>query len=152
MSCYNFLSSLLNRYKKVQNPESPQTTMPVSDDETILTLKKLLHDKIEEVKLRDQTITMLERELDDKDTLIRHLQNEIDKFRQVVRPLTHKIITKQINLEEDAFQEDFCEELEPQGDKVLQEPRIKRQAISAEPLNSNGAVEMKIVKVPKTAR
>lgn len=151
MSCYNFVSSLLNRYKKVQTPTSPQNTMPVSDDETILTLKKLLHDKTEEVKLRDQTITMLERELDDKDVLIRHLQNEIDKFRQVVRPLTQKIITKQIKLEEEVLQEDlYPEEVEDEEDKVY--PRMKRQAISAEPLNSSGAAEMKIVKVPKTAR
>lgn len=151
MSCYNFVSSLLNRYKKVQTPSSPQNTMPVSDDETILTLKKLLHDKTEEVKLREQTITMLERELDDKDVLIRHLQNEIDKFRQVVRPLTQKIITKQIKLEDEALQADlYPEEVEDEEDKVY--PRMKRQAISAEPLNSSGAAEMKIVKVPKVAR
>lgn len=152
MSCYNFVSSLLNRYKKVQTPSSnTQSAMPVSDDETILTLKKLLHDKTEEVKLRDQTITMLERELDDKDVLIRHLQNEIDKFRQVVRPLTQKIITKQIKLEDEALQDDlYPEEVEDEEDKVY--PRMKRQAISAEPLNSSGAAEMKIVKVPKVTR
>lgn len=51
--------------------------------DTIHHLKKLLYEKTEEVKIRDETISLLERELDDKDAQIRHLRNEIDKFRQV---------------------------------------------------------------------
>jgi uncharacterized coiled-coil protein SlyX len=33
---------------------------------------------------RNDVIAYLEKELDERDALIRHLRNEIDKFRQVV--------------------------------------------------------------------
>lgn len=138
------MCKLLNRYKVQQTTEVSE--MPVSDTETVLALKKLLNDTTEELKKREETIMLLERELDDKDALIRHLQNEIDKFRQVVRPITQKIITKQINLDlgdvlhvEDAVA------------VTVNEPRTKRQAISAEPLNTNGG-EMKIAKISKSLK
>lgn len=145
MSCYNFVCNILNRYKV----QREQSTMPTSaDTETVQALKKLLGDKNEELKLKEETIMLLERELDDKDTLIRHLQNEIDKFRQVVKPITQKILTKQINLDEAALTESGFES--PPA-LAVNEPRIKRQAISAEPLNSHGS-EVKIVKISKSAR
>lgn len=53
--------------------------------ETINHLKQLLYDRTEELKIRDETIHFLEKELDEKDAQIRYLKNEIDKFRQVVR-------------------------------------------------------------------
>lgn len=147
MSCYNFLSKFLNL--KVEPSESVDTgqettvvEMPTSDSETILALKRLLSDKIEELKLREETITLLEKELDDKDAQIFYLKNEIDKFRQVVKPLTQKIITKQITLDDDLKETKIC--LAPTN-----EPRIKRQAISAEPLQHYGH---EIVKIPKCVR
>ncbi|XP_063904047.1 cGMP-dependent protein kinase, isozyme 2 forms cD4/T1/T3A/T3B-like isoform X3 [Zophobas morio] len=124
MSCYNFITKVLHRRKYV-------TEMPPSETEVVQSLKKLLEDKNRELKLKEETIALLEKELDDKDAIIKHLHNEIDKFRQVVKPITQKIITKQLNL----------------GDE---KPRIKRQAISAEPLNE-AVGDLHITKSPKTA-
>jgi predicted RNase H-like nuclease (RuvC/YqgF family) len=105
--------------------------MPPSETEVVQGLKKLLEDKNRELQLKEEMITLLEKELDDKDAIIKHLHNEIDKFRQVVKPITQKIITKQLEL----------------GDE---RPRIKRQAISAEPLNAS-ASDLQIKKIPKSA-
>jgi siroheme synthase (precorrin-2 oxidase/ferrochelatase) len=124
MSCYNFITKVLHRRKI-------QAEMPPSETEVVQGLKKLLEDKNRELQLKEEMITLLEKELDDKDVIIKHLHNEIDKFRQVVKPITQKIITKQLEL----------------GDE---RPRIKRQAISAEPLNAS-ASDLQIKKIPKSA-
>jgi cGMP-dependent protein kinase len=124
MSCYNFITKVLHRRKI-------QAEMPPSETEVVQGLKKLLEDKNRELQLKEEMITLLEKELDDKDAIIKHLHNEIDKFRQVVKPITQKIITKQLEL----------------GDE---RPRIKRQAISAEPLNAS-ASDLQIKKIPKSA-
>lgn len=153
MSCYNFMSKFLNRTTQVENINIIEaevnnlTTMPTSDTETILALKSLLNDKIEEIKLKEETITLLEKELDEKDAQIFYLKNEIDKFRQVVKPLTHKIMTKQINLDEPL--DDFNGKKFPTQTSV--EPRTKRQAISAEPIRNDGH-QVHIVKIAKSQR
>ena len=97
---------------------------------TVQELKNLLAERTEDLRRRDKQIEHLERELDKKDATIRHLTNEIDKFRQVVRPLTQQIIHGS-----------------PQPGR-RQEPRTKRQAISAEPLQG----ELKILKITKAPR
>ncbi|XP_008197147.1 cGMP-dependent protein kinase, isozyme 2 forms cD4/T1/T3A/T3B isoform X4 [Tribolium castaneum] len=124
MSCYNFISKVLTRRKY-------HSEMPPSEAEVVQSLKKMLEDKTRELSLKEETIALLEKELDDKDAIIKHLHNEIDKFRQVVKPITQKIITKQLTL----------------GDG---KPRTKRQAISAEPLNDEFG-DLQIKKIPKSA-
>lgn len=124
MSCYNFITKVLTRRKY-------HTEMPPSEAEVVQSLKKMLEDKTRELKLKEEMIALLEKELDDKDAIIKHLHNEIDKFRQVVKPITQKIITKQLTL----------------GDE---KPRTKRQAISAEPLNDEDG-DLQIKKIPKSA-
>lgn len=71
MNCHNILELLRAR----------SGTM-----DTVTQLKQMLYEKTEELKIRDETIGMLEKELDEKDAQIRHLRNEIDKFRQVWKP------------------------------------------------------------------
>lgn len=84
----------------------------------------------------------MEKELNDKESTIKHLHNEIDKFRQVVRPITKKIIdTKQFLIGNDKTDEE--------DNKI--EPRIKRQAISAEPLGQQQTADLQINKIPKSA-
>lgn len=95
-------------------------------------LKTQLAERTEELKKRNKQIEHLEKELDKKDAVIRHLTNEIDKFRQVVRPLTQQII----------------QHGSPQpGRRFDDRLRTKRQAISAEPLQSD---ELNIVKINKS--
>lgn len=149
MSCRNFLAKFLTRPKLTEELTQPSDEMPPADAyETIRTLQRLLQEKTDELRLREDTIAMLERELEDRDALIRHLKNEIDKFRQVVRPITQKIITKQINLGDDVP----WTVVEKAKAVPAGEQRIKRQAISAEPVDSQLEEEPQIIKIPKGAK
>lgn len=118
--------------------------MPSSDSETIIALQRLLKERNEEILEKDKTITMLEKELDEKHAQIIYLKNEIDKFRQVVNPLTQKIIHKKILLGDELCMVE--EEKAPNNGF-----RTKRQAISAEPLPGHGN-EMQTVKIPKSLK
>lgn len=117
-----------------------------------LEMKRLLIEKTEELKRRDKIIALLENEIDDKDATIRYLKNEIDKYRQVVKPLTRQMLDIQRNgmdMEEERHAKT------PGNENIrilpLLEPRLKRTAISAEPLSSlSQDNEMKLVKIPKT--
>ncbi|XP_038222383.1 cGMP-dependent protein kinase, isozyme 2 forms cD4/T1/T3A/T3B isoform X3 [Zerene cesonia] len=120
-----------------------------------LDLKRLVMEKTEELKKRDKIIAMLENEIDDRDTTIRYLKNEIDKFRQVVKPLTRQMIDMQRNGVE---VEEECLVIKSPGVENtrvfrLGEPRLKRTAISAEPLSSlTQDPEMKLVKIIKSLK
>ncbi|VVC90396.1 unnamed protein product [Leptidea sinapis] len=116
-------------------------------------LKRLVLEKTDELKKRDKIIAKLENDIDERDTTIRYLKNEIDKFRQVVKPLTRQMIDMQRSGVE---VEDECLVIRTPGLEntrilPLGEPRLKRTAISAEPLSSlNQDNEMKLVKISKS--
>lgn len=131
MNCLNF--------SKLLNNNGTYTIM----SETIETLRHLLHAKDEELRAKDELLFRLESDLKEKEAQIVHLRNEIDKFRQVVQPITQKIITKQLSLGD----ADAGWELE--GKKGV-ELRTKRQAISAEPLSNRSSDEYLIMKTPKS--
>ncbi|KAG7312324.1 hypothetical protein JYU34_001805 [Plutella xylostella] len=118
-------------------------------------MKRLVLEKTEELKRRDKIIAVLENEIDEKDAKIRYLKNEIDKYRQVVSPLTKKMIHshKTVEGEEDGFVMK-TPGVENTRVRPLVEPRLKRTAISAEPLSSltHDDSEMKLVKIPKTQK
>ncbi|EAT40455.1 AAEL007826-PA [Aedes aegypti] len=84
-----------------------------------------------------------------KDDRIDELQNEIDKFRQVVRPITKAMIEKRCSEETyDSFSPGI------ENTRVLpvnHEPRMKRQAISAEPLSSLAGMQGDLIKIPKSS-
>ncbi|CAB3234004.1 unnamed protein product [Arctia plantaginis] len=117
-----------------------------------LEMKRLVLEKTEELKRRDKIITFLENEIDEKDATIRYLKNEIDKFRQVVKPLTRQIIDSRRNgLEEEECFVPKIPGIENTRVYHIGEPRLKRTAISAEPLSSlTQDYEMKLVKIPKS--
>lgn len=114
------------------------------DSDTVLSLKRLLHDQSIELRKRQEAIEGLQKELTDRENEIKYLKNEIDKFRQVVSPLTQKIITKQISFLDDT------EKFKVSISNNNVEQRIKRQAISAEPL-ALLSEEFKIEKFLKSA-
>ena len=104
-------------------------------------LERRLAEKETEIIRRNEVITYLEKELDERDASIRHLRNEIDKFRQVVRPITQQLVCGyNTNSDPSSVEWDPVERL-----------RTKRQAISAEPIV--GALgDLKITKIPKSAK
>lgn len=77
--------------------------------DSVRDLKRLLYERTEALRKRDEAVESLEKALEERDATIRYLQNEIDKFRQIV---------------------DFNMVTGPMGPYR----RLKRQAISAEPL------------------
>ncbi|KAL7301057.1 hypothetical protein TKK_0006329 [Trichogramma kaykai] len=76
-------------------------------------LRHLLHERTEALRSKDETIERLERELDEREDTILYLKNEIDKFRQIV---DHGVVS---------------------SGPLNPAQRLKRQAISAEPLHNN---------------
>ena len=51
-------------------------------------LQRSLAYSAEQVRSRDKKISELEQELSDRDLTIRSLQVEIDKFKQIIEPVT----------------------------------------------------------------
>ncbi|XP_023294598.2 cGMP-dependent protein kinase, isozyme 2 forms cD4/T1/T3A/T3B isoform X3 [Lucilia cuprina] len=98
-----------------------------------------------------QSIARLQEECQAKDALVVELQNEIDKFRQVVKPLTQVFLQHHKN---DC--DDFTCTIGMESTRVIPsatEPkRIKRQGYSAEPLIDLVEAEDKLMKIPKSAK
>lgn len=102
------------------------------------------------IKLSEDVSNMQE-ELNTKQDCVVTLQTEIDKFRQVVRPLTrHMIESKRhgggLNLETLSAGMESSRLLPI----ASHEPRMKRTAISAEPLSMIAGMEDELVKCPKS--
>ncbi|XP_059221364.1 cGMP-dependent protein kinase, isozyme 2 forms cD4/T1/T3A/T3B isoform X3 [Stomoxys calcitrans] len=96
-----------------------------------------------------QSIARLQQECHTKDELVVELQNEIDKFRQVVRPLTQVFLQ---------HHKSECDDLNcgvgMDSSRVLpsEYKRIKRQGYSAEPLIDLVEAEDKLMKIPKSSK
>ncbi|XP_065156366.1 cGMP-dependent protein kinase, isozyme 2 forms cD4/T1/T3A/T3B isoform X3 [Atheta coriaria] len=105
-------------------------------------MRRLLQERSEECKRQEARANRLERELDARDLQLRHLRNELDKYRQVVNPLTQKIIHEYDRVAAAADADARNAVL-----VGLIEPRIKRLAISAEPQPLSDA---KVERVPKS--
>lgn len=110
-----------------------------------------------ESRKKDDYIARLEHRLDERDASVRHLRNEIDKFRQVVRPLTHHIMAIQMSADDlvgggGGGGGGCCNGGGHHGHAAgsLFKGRPTRQAISAEPLRTTDPLP--IVKVPKSSK
>ncbi|XP_046753313.1 cGMP-dependent protein kinase, isozyme 2 forms cD4/T1/T3A/T3B isoform X3 [Diprion similis] len=80
--------------------------------ESVRDLKRILYERTEALRRRDEAVEALEKALDERDDTIRYLQNEIDKFRQIV-------------------------EYSMSSGPLRPGQRPKRQAISAEPIRKD---------------
>ncbi|CAD7000273.1 unnamed protein product [Ceratitis capitata] len=105
------------------------------------------------VKNRDKirflcsSIARLQQECANKDQTMTELQNELDKFRQVVRPLT------QVFLQHTADEYDAAAHGGVGGTRMVatgSEPRMKRQGCSAEPLSDLVDENSELMKIPKS--
>lgn len=81
-----------------------------------------------------QSIARLQQECHAKDALIIELQNEIDKFRQIVKPLTQVFWQQH------------------QSQLSYKHMRVKRQGCSAEPLINLQEAEVRLLRTPKSLK
>lgn len=97
-------------------------------------LERRLAGRDKELKERLERIGQLERELGQRDVLVRQLRADLDKCQQVLKPLN-----QHVQLDETSI---LCADMaqiapwrvgKPNGPAGM-EPRFKRLAISAEPL------------------
>lgn len=90
--------------------------------DSIRDLKRLLYERTETLRRREETVEMLEKALEERDAMIRFLQNELDKYLQIVdRSLALSCA-------------------------IGANQRLKRQAISAEPLKNDVKPARKYIK------
>lgn len=89
---------------------------------------------------RESYITELENKLDEQDAKIRHLNNEVEKYKQIVQPLTNLVF----ELQTASINEDF--------NKDNVNKRIKKVAISAEPTVEKTKLALELKKYPKSER
>ncbi|XP_044004609.1 cGMP-dependent protein kinase, isozyme 2 forms cD4/T1/T3A/T3B isoform X3 [Aphidius gifuensis] len=80
--------------------------------DSVRDLKRLLYERTETLKQKDELVEKLEKTLNERDATIQYLQNEIDKFRQIV-------------------------DLSMSNGALGTRQRFKRLAISAEPLRND---------------
>lgn len=120
-------------------------------------LERELERRMSESRKKDDYIARLEHRLDERDASVRHLRNEIDKFRQVVRPLTHHIMAIQMSADDLVVYGNgggggCCngDHHHGHGPGSSFKGRPTRQAISAEPLRTTDPLP--IVKVPKSSK
>lgn len=89
---------------------------------------------------RESYINELENKLDEQDAKIRHLNNEVEKYKQIVQPLTNLVFELQTaSINEDS-----------NSDKVNK--RTKKIAISAEPTTEKTKLALELKKYPKSER
>lgn len=89
-------------------------------------------------------IAELEKRLDNKDAEIRLLTNEIDKYKQILQPLTAAVL---------GFRSMDSGEAASASSLMATAARIKKMAISAEPPAIEGsAQELSMRTYPKSAR
>nr|XP_040238864.2 cGMP-dependent protein kinase, isozyme 2 forms cD4/T1/T3A/T3B isoform X3 [Anopheles coluzzii] len=124
-------------------------------DELLQKLQQELKEKDQMVRELNQKVIRLsnnlifvQKESLSKDDRLDELQNEIDKFRQVVRPITKAMIEKRCS--EDTF-DSWSPGVENTRVLPVTETRIKRQAISAEPLSSLAGMQGDLIKIPKSS-
>ena len=135
-------------------------------------LQRSLAYSAEQVRSRDKKISELEQELSDRDLTIRSLQVEIDKFKQIIEPVTKQSL---VNLSiQSLVADDKKGKLSPgrDGDRYIpldssfsfasglshldvndkdasSIQKTKRFAISAEPQNYANAENAEVEKFPK---
>ncbi|XP_023228963.1 cGMP-dependent protein kinase, isozyme 2 forms cD4/T1/T3A/T3B-like [Centruroides sculpturatus] len=108
---------------------------------SIRELRYALQQKIEEIRQRDTLIDKLEMELEAKNELIQQLQNDLELYKTVMKPLTKQM----------AMNMHLWVDSSIRNGKVKLEGRTKRLAISAEPIHAD-LLEKNLRKVSKSKR
>ena len=130
-------------------------------------LQRSLALRIEEVKQRDEIIDSLEREIRQRDRQIRQMQVELDKFKQILKPMTQQL-AQNLTIQAMVLSDPTADNSVPGRDGLTtsskqpsiglsslgltskaKEERIKRVAISAEPIGKKGSLNPKDLVINK---
>ncbi|XP_031619274.1 cGMP-dependent protein kinase, isozyme 2 forms cD4/T1/T3A/T3B isoform X3 [Contarinia nasturtii] len=131
-----------------------------SDVELIREQNETIKELNEKVLRLSRNMNIVQRNLEGREERILELQMEIDKFRQVVRPITQAMVGQKNKcncMEEwnDCISGigDWSPGIESTRVLPVAEPRMKRQAISAEPLSALAQIseEDGLVRIPKSS-
>lgn len=134
-----------------------------NDSELIREQNEMIKELNEKVIRLTRHLNYVQRDAQTKDDRIAELQNDIDKFKAIVRPITQAMINKNVGAKQCDCMDEFSDCLSGIGDwspgiestRILpvSEPRIKRQAISAEPLSALAQIsdEDGLVRIPKSS-
>lgn len=132
----------------------------MSDAQMIREQNETIKELNEKVIRLTRNLNYVQREVQTKDDRITELQNQIDKFKAIVRPITQAITSgsKKCNCMDEWSHcisgiGDWSPGIESTRILPVSEPRIKRQAISAEPLSALAQVseEDGLVRIPKSS-
>ncbi|KAK2720969.1 uncharacterized protein LOC136036564 [Artemia franciscana] len=122
---------------------------------TIRELQHALAVRTEELREYDAVVKRLKKQIVDKENLISQLRNELDKYRQVLRSPTLATKFQHVGIEENGLRINPDAPWRKTNGVLNGEGRVKRQAISAEPLSMtmlNDIREVGIKKVTKSQR
>lgn len=137
----------------------PKTT---SDAELIREQNETIKELNEKVLRLSRNLNLVQRNLQEREERVVELQTEIDKFRQIVRPITQAMVVGQQQRKCSCMEEwndrisgigDWSPGIESTRVLPVKEPRIKRQAISAEPLSQMADINELdgLVRIPKSS-
>jgi chromosome segregation ATPase len=154
--CSNCLKKLHQQQSQQNQDQNNKTDNSSSDQNNMTQLQNDLKERDDVIKELNKKIIRLsdnlifvQKESLAKDDRIEDLHREIDKFRQVVRPFTKAIVEQR---RDDDF---FDEHPGIENTRVIlasnEPPRLKRTAISAEPLSQMAGAQNDLVKIPKSS-
>lgn len=135
------------------------STVKTSDVELIREQNETIKELNEKVLRLTRNLNLIQRNLQSREDRIVELQTEIDKFRQIVQPITKAMVGKRSCDCMDEWSNcisgigDWSPGIESTRVLPVSEPRIKRQAISAEPLSALAQIseEDGLVRIPKSS-
>lgn len=142
-----------------ERSDSSLETVHANNMETIREQNETIKELNEKVIRLSRHLSYVQRSLQTKDEQIVEYQNEIDKFRQIVRPITQKLFSRKKCSCADELNDcisgigDWSPGIESTRVLPVGVPRMKRQAISAEPLSSMVRLSQEdgLIRIPKTS-
>lgn len=142
-----------------ERSDSSLRAVHASNIETIREQNETIKELNEKVIRLSRHLNYVQRNLQTKEERIVECQNEIDKFRQIVRPITQKMFTRKKCSCADEWNDcisgigDWSPGIESTRVLAVAAPRMKRQAISAEPLSSMVRISQEdgLIRIPKSS-
>lgn len=156
----NIESDRMAKQSEIASERSDSSLVPrTSDVELIREQNETIKELNEKVLRLSRNLNIVQRNMQGREERIVELQTEIDKFRQIVRPITQAMVGQRkcdcMNEWNDCISGigDWSPGIESTRVLSVNAPRMKRTAISAEPLSSLAEIseEDGLVRIPKSS-